>query len=54
MMYVIDRKPVSICDTALAFFEMNSPYTLYHFEDAAPLDHKLLSFPTAIARIGEI
>jgi len=31
MMYVKDRNPDSICDTALAFLVINSPYMLNHF-----------------------
>lgn len=30
-MYVKDRNPDSICDTALAFLIMNSPYMLNSF-----------------------
>ena len=31
MMYVSDRRAVSICDTAPAFLVINSPYTFSHF-----------------------
>lgn len=55
MMYVKDRNPDSICETALAFLVMKSPYRLSHCvedSEAANVCADAVGSVSSILRIG--